>query len=333
MKKAILICLGLLLIWALLYKTVEKGESPDMQKSQIVFATYAQDKEDLHWALVMFESVRSFAGNFKDSPLWLYLVDATPEIETLVAVRQSALGYVVKKCPTPIEARSFFFYGKVFASAMAEGEAAGRFKFLAWLDPDVVFVGQPDAFILPENVSLGCRPVMHQLIGSSYDQPPDEFWSRLYQKLDVPDSAIFPVVTPIDEARIRAYFNAGMLIVRPERGILQGWPEAFAQVYSDSVFAEWTKSDRLKAIFLHQAALAGNILANLTRAKIFELPPTYNYPLNLADKYPAARKPLSLDSLVMFRHDGVFATAEQLARVDDGSKILTWLKARLPENE
>jgi hypothetical protein len=141
------------------------------------------------------------------------------------------------------------------------------------------------------------------------------------------------VVTPIDEARIRAYFNAGMLIVRPERGILQGWPEAFAQVYSDSVFAEWTKSDRLKAIFLHQAALAGNILANLTRAEIFELPPTYNYPLNLADKYPAARKPLSLDSLVMFRHDGVFATAEQLARVDDGSKILTWLKARLPENE
>lgn len=331
MKNAILIIVAFLLIWAAFYATINQGDSPAMPKTKLIFATYAQDKNDFHWAMVMFESIDSFAGHYKAAPRWLYLVDPTPEMESLAIEQQFRYGCQIKKSATPPQATQLFYAGKVYASAIAESEAAGGCDYLAWLDPDIVFVKPPESFELPENIALGCRPVMLQLIGSAYDQPPDSFWSRLYNLLNVSDSAIFSVTTPVDRAKIRAYFNAGMLIVRPEKGILRGWPEAFEKLYGDSTIMAMVNSDKLKAVFLHQAALAGNILTKTTRARIIELPPTYNYPLNLADKYPPDKKPVSLDSLTMFRHDGTFTTAEQLAKVDDGSKILAWLKQRLPQ--
>jgi hypothetical protein len=331
MKKAILIVVAFLLIWAAFYATINQGESPNMTKPRLIFATYAQDKNDLHWANVMFESIDTFTGRYKEMPRWLYLVDPTPEMESLALKNQTKYNYEIKQSTTPPHAAQLFYAGKVYASALAEKEAAGRCSYLAWLDPDVVFVKPPESFDLPESISLGCRPVMLQLIGSSCDQPPDSFWSRLYGLLDVPDSAIFPVITPVCESKIRAYFNAGMMIVRPEKRILGGWPKAFEKLYTDSTIMAMVKSDRLKTIFFHQTALAGNILTKITRANMLEIPPTYNYPLNLADKYPPDKKPASLDNLVMFRHDGIFTTAEQLAKVDDGSNILAWLKQRLPQ--
>jgi hypothetical protein len=330
MKKAILIIVAFFLIWVGFYATINQGESPNMTKPRLIFATYAQDKDDLHWACVMFESIDTFTGPYKEMPRWLYLVDPTSEMESLAVKSQSKYKYEIKQSATPQQAARLFYAGKVYASALAENEAAGRYAYLAWLDPDIVFVKLPESFNLPDTITLGYRPVMHQLIGSSYNQPPDPFWSRLYNLLDVPDSAIFPMTTPVGESRIRAYFNAGMLIVRPEQGILRGWPKVFEILYTDSTIMEMVNSDRLKMIFLHQAALAGNILTKIPQAQMLELPPTYNYPLNLADKYPPAKKPVSLDSLVMFRHDGKFTTAEQLAKVDDGSQIMAWLKQRLP---
>ncbi len=331
MKKAILIIVAFLLIWAAFYATLNQGDSPIMPKTKLIFATYAQDKYDLHWAMVMFESIDSFTGEYKTMPRWLYLIDPTPEMESLAIKQQSRYGYLIKKSATPFQARQLFYAGKVYASALAESEAAGNCDYLAWLDPDVVFVKRPESFELPENIALGYRPVMHQLIGSSYDQPPDSFWSRLYDILDVSDSAIFPMITPVGESKIRPYFNAGMIIVRPEKRILRGWPIAFEKLYTDPTLMSMVNADKLKTIFLHQTALAGNILTKITHADMLEIPPTYNYPLNLADKYPLDKKPKSLDELTMFRHDGIFTAADDFARVEDGSQILAWLKQRLPQ--
>ncbi|MFH1336354.1 MAG: hypothetical protein ABII96_07525 [Candidatus Zixiibacteriota bacterium] len=308
-----------------------KGEPANMEKGKIVFATFAHDPDELTWALVMIESIRTFGGTLRNVPVWLYLPENHPEMDIMAQDKQSSLRISVKKSRTPEEAKPLWFSGKVFASALAEKEASGKYEILAWLDPDMVFVKEPHAFLLDDGISLGYRPVMHQLIGSLYSEPPNEFWARLYQKLSVPDSSLFPMVTPVDQANLRSYFNAGMLIVRPKRGILRKWPECFKVLYTDSVFVEMCKKDQLKAIFLHQAALAGAILNMLHRSDMIELPPTYNYPLNLTDKYPADKKPKSLDELVMFRHDLMFSDPERKDQVKDTSMIFSWLKERFPK--
>ena len=299
-----------------------------MEKEKIIFATFAPNQGVLTWALIMIESLRTFGGALRNVPVWLYMPENQPEMDSMALQKQTALEITVKKSRTPEEAKPLWFSGKVFASGVTEEEAADKSEILAWIDADTVFVKEPRAFLLDEGISLGYRPVMHRLIGSLYSEPPDEFWSRLYKRLSIPESSLFPMVTPVDQATIRPYFNAGMLIVRPQRRILRKWAECFKTLYTDSFFADRYKKDRQIAIFLHQAALVGAVLNILHKSDMQELPPTYNYPLNLADDYPPDKKPKSLDELVMFRHDIMFSDPETKDKVKDTSQIFSWLKER-----
>ncbi len=308
-----------------------EGDSLSMANAPIIFATYASDDEALYWALIMAESIREFGGEMRNAPIWVYRPEGRPDVDSTLHTKQEVLGVVLKICPIPEDARGTLFAGKVNASAMAEAEAEGRGDILAWLDPDEIFVKEPKEFMLPEGISFGYRPVMHKLIGSLYSEPPDEFWSRVYSRLSVSESTVFPVISPLDQLTLRAYFNAGVLIVRPERGLLRRWPDCFRTLYNDSVFAEWCRTDRLRAIFLHQAALAGDVLTLLKRSETMELPSTYNYPAYFHDRYPAETKPKSLDDVVMFRHE--FFSSDRgfmdITTIKD-SKIIDWVKQRLP---
>ncbi|MEX1248314.1 MAG: hypothetical protein WEA61_07505 [Anaerolineales bacterium] len=61
----------------------------------------------------------------------------------------------------------------------------------------------------------------HRLIGSHYAQPPDAFWRRIYELCGVGEDRFSPMRTSLEEEPIRPYFNAGMLAVPPEGGLLQ----------------------------------------------------------------------------------------------------------------
>jgi hypothetical protein len=304
-----------------------------MRDKRIVFGTYAADGDALYWILVMVESLRTFGGELRNAPVWVYLPDTQPEIEKSIETRPVPAGVTLKRSSTPADARQFWFSGKVFAAALAESDAVGRYQLLVWLDPDVIFVKEPRDFLLPDSISLGYRPVMHKLIGSRYSEPPDQFWTRVYDKLGVASSSIFPVQTPIDQETIRAYFNAGLLVLRPEMGVLRKWPECFAILYTDTVFVDWCKQDQKKAVFLHQVALAGDILLTLRKTDMVELPATYNYPLFLKDKYPASQRPASLDDVVLFRHEFIFSQPAVLEQVKDSSRICQWVRERIPNRK
>jgi hypothetical protein len=311
----------------------EVSKTPAAGKPSILFAISASSPTELHWALVAVASLREFGGAMQTSPVWLYVPEDSVEIMRLAEQQSDSLRFVLKTSRVAEEAKSLWYSFKVFASARAEVEAVGKYDLLAWLDPDVIFVNEPRAFALDSGIALGYRPVMHKVIGSSITTPPDRFWTRVYELFSLPDSAIFPVTTPVDRARIRAYFNAGMMIVRPERGILAHWPICFATLYRDSAVAELCRQDQRYAIFLHQVALVGAVLTEVKRKETREFPATYNYPLNLADKYPVGKKPILLDNLVAFRHDLRFNTPADFEKIKDSSKILDWVKGHLPRPE
>ena len=132
----------------------------------------------------------------------------------------------------------FPFAVKVFAAAAAESLARGQADYLAWMDSDSIVVSEPKALLLSDGKDLGYRPVDHTLIGSPYDAPIDRFWESIYRHCGVPESRgfPFPMVTSVDERRIRPYFNAGLLVVRPERGLLQSWRERFHRLYGEACF-------------------------------------------------------------------------------------------------
>ncbi|MRR09493.1 hypothetical protein EG831_05350 [bacterium] len=303
-----------------------------MNAGPIVFATYAEDDADAAAALTMAESLRSFGGALRDAPLRLYCPVEKPAVAAAVGERAAALEVAVLASRTPAAAQDYAFAMKVFAAAAAEEAAlAAGDQLLAWLDPDTVVVREPAAFLLGPGTALACRPVMHQLIGSEFARPADGFWTRAYRSMGVAADRIFPVTTPVDGSTIRAYINAGMLVARPQRGVLRQWPVQFERLYSDPFFQEECRQDRRKRLFLHQVALAGAVLSGLRRPEIELLDESYNYPFFFFDQYPADRRPRSLDDAVTLRHDlRMFQDPGFFRRAGDGSAIIAWLERRLP---
>lgn len=298
-----------------------------VKMQEIVFATFAQDKAELKQAIVLSKSLRSFGEDFKDSPFWLYLPAEAPELAVRARELAKGLAVEIKSSPTPESAGWFYYSGKTFAAGNAEAAASGDFKILAWLDADNIIVQEPKDFILSKGISFGWRPVMLKLIGSDYSKPPDEFWSRLYQIFSIDQQKVFPITTPVDNQQIRAYFNAGILIVRPERGLLRKWVMFYEKLYSDPFFQGECRKDVKKRIFLHQTALAGAALSMLDHKEMAGLGDHYNYPFFFFEKYPPEKRFKTLDEAITIRHDGVmYQDKEWRSKMIDDSKITEWIK-------
>jgi hypothetical protein len=297
----------------------------------VVFASYADDGEQLHNALVLVESIRTFGGQFADAPVWIYAPASVLKSQGGLVKRCAGLEAETKPSDAPREALAFPFAGKVFAAARAEAAAKGAASILVWMDEDTVVLKEPRDLLLAQGASLGYRPVMHRNIGSLYSERPDAFWRRVYEKLSVPESAMFPMKTVADGATLRPYFNAGLLAVRPERGIMKMWAEAFAALYRDPVLAGMCAKDDRQRIFLHQAALSGAIMKHIKRSELTLLSDRYNYPLFFKEMFGADKEFDDVGGVVTLRYEGFFRNPSTgwASRLKGPAETISWLEKRL----
>ena len=302
--------------------------------NKVVFATYAQSNEELANIITMTESIRQFAGKYKDAPVWVYVSEYFDTPDSIFLKNLTGLDVELKTGHAPEDAMWFYYAGKTYASGEAEAaaEKAGA-DILIWMDEDTVILQEPEKLILGENIGLAYRPVMHNRSGSLYSEPPDQFWSRIYEKLKITDEMLFPMVTPADNQTIRAYFNAGLLAVRPRYGILRAWGESFKILYTDSVLADMCRSDVERRIFIHQTALVGAVLPRLDRSQMIELPGTYNYPLFFNQMFESSEEFESIDDIVTMRYDVYFRNPDPdwSQKLQGPPEKIAWLTARLGE--
>ena len=282
----------------------------DSKTVPLVFAAFAETDEQLRHCVYLVESIRTFGGRYADAPVMIYVPDNYSTEDSTIQSKLSALNAEIHTSHTPPEARSYYFAGKVFAAAEAERTVAGTTRVLVWMDEDTIVLREPIDFVLPEGISLTYRPVMHNRSGSLYSEPPDAYWSRIYEKLDLSENQLFPMITPADKQEIRAYFNAGLIVVRPEIGVLRAWADDFTTLYSDQKLAHMCSGDITKNIFLHQTALVGAILNRLERTALKELSNNYNYPLFFNTMFDATESFESLDDVVTLRYDVYFRNPE-----------------------
>lgn len=273
---------------------------------KVIFATFAEQEPDLFRIRMMIESIRMFTGRFKDSPVWVYLTEGVLASESKLLEEIEARGAEFRLGQTPEEATWFYLSRKVFASAQAEKAAEGKTDILAWLDVDTIFLQEPGEFLLPRGKNLGYRPVMHRNISPLYDEPLDDFWSRAYKNMSIPESLAFPMTTVADSDKIRPYINAGCLIVRPERGLLRKWAETFPLLYKDPDLKEMCRQDERKRIFIHQVALSGAVMKHLRRDEMLELSSRVNYPIFFREMFGAKRDFHDISEAVTIRFESFF---------------------------
>lgn len=273
----------------------------------ITFATYVARESELGNACILARSLRAFGGRHRDAPICVYAHCDLVDGDTAFRSEMDSLGITMNVVAEIEDEAAWYHYAqKVEAAAQAEADLAASGELLAWVDEDTVFLQDPEEFELPEGVHLGYRPVMHRNIGLRMDEPIDAFWARVYANLSVTPDTFFPMVTPADDETIRPFFNAGCLVVRPERGLLRAWADAWPKLYRDPELKRICQTDIRKRIFLHQAALTGAILNHLEPGERRELSPRINYPIFFKEMFGGNHDFDDLTDVTSLRHESWF---------------------------
>ncbi len=301
-----------------------------INSTRLIFTTVAYPAE---WSekntLLLIESIRNFGGDLSQSTIWCMMPNYGTQPSETFKEGLAALNTDLISFPIEREVARFFFAADIQAAALAESLAVGKTDLLVWLSSNTIVLQEPADFLLNDRKNLGYRPVHHTNIGSLYDTPLDPFWSLVYRYCDVPEERVFPMRTHVDENTLRPYFNAGILVVRPEKGLLKKWRDKFLDVYQTPELTELYDIDNRYVIFIHQALLSGVILSVFAQSEIQELPGSYNYPLHLFEEDATAQRPSSLDELVTVRHEGLQKMTELISKIPDGEQVRQWLTQKI----
>lgn len=301
-----------------------------MSQHEIIFASYAETNEQLRHLCLLVESLREFAGEYSQTPLLIFVPQAAARDRGLTCRLQEA-GAGFRAFDPPGKCAWFNYAGKTFAAGLAEHEAGDIADILVWLDDDTIFLAEPEDFRLDAGIGLAYRPVMHNRSGSLYREPPSPFWAQIYESLDLDPESLLPMTTPADQQTIRAYFNAGVLAVRPELNILRGWGESFTKLCEDSALVQMCEKDAEKRIFLHQTALVGAVCHRLAQSQMLELSDRYNYPLFFKQQFGATAEFDDITDVVTLRHDTYFRNPDPdwATKLKGPPEKIAWLKSRM----
>ncbi len=262
-----------------------------MGDEEVIFACEASTRRGQREAALLGASLRRFGGALAGSRLWVMVRDAdevaAPERALLAEQGAEIVPYQAEE-----PAASFPFTARLLAAAQAETMAERAGAVLVCMDSPSLVLGDLSLLRLPAGKSLGARPVDHVNIGSPWDAPVDDFWRLVYDRCGVDPARAWPVGAAADGRPIRAYFNAGLMVLRPEAGLMRAWRERFARVCRDEAFEPLYGRDSRYRIFVHQAALAAVIVGTLDREGVHELPATVNYPLHLHAEFVGAGRAL-----------------------------------------
>lgn len=247
-------------------------------------------------ALLLFESIRHYAGRFRDCPIYALSPRSGHSISERARYKLDKLRVTYIDAVLNTECREYGSANRVAAAAYIE--QVHPHEILVILDSDTLFLREPDNVLLPPDVDVAVRPVdVKGMCTAGSADPFDSYWRDLCRCCGVDYEAIPWTESFVDQHRIKASYNGGLVIVRGKLGILRQWADFFfASVrqrllpYSeDRRFrsgAGWIESSASRLWGSNQAALSLAIWSNTPRVQ--ELLPTYNYPLHLHNEIDAA---------------------------------------------
>jgi hypothetical protein len=278
---------------------------------------------------MLFDSLRTFGGELADSPRIMLISEKEEPLSDITRERLSELDVHLIPFVIDDEAVRFPLASLAYAAARAEQQVGGKTEILVWMNEDTLIVNPPVDFLIREGINLAYRAVHHTRIGSVYNKPPDDFWSLIYHHCGVNEDRIFPMETCIRDNTIRAYFNAGLLVVRPEHHLLETWLDYFKRSYQHPDFQPFFKNDVLYMVFMHQAVLSGVVLSMFAREELLELPESINFPLNLQLECPPENRPRLLNDLITCRYESIEDLRNSSKVIPVEEPLDSWLNERL----
>jgi hypothetical protein len=296
------------------------------ETDRTVFIVLVSVESQLPRARLLIDSIRSFGGDLRDAPIWLF--EGAPGCASCSEFQGE--GVQVHRLSVQQSALDYWFGDKVHACARAEEMAASGVRSLVWVSPDCLFVRPPLLFDLGSFYDAAVRPVHIKNVGVRSDGPLDGYWKRIYGSLGVDDVEI-TVESFVDRQRVRAYYNTHALSVNPSKGLFRRLAESFDSLVQDDEFQFRVCSDEWHRIFLHQAILSSLVASVLEPERIRNLPPDYIYPYNLHDRVPVDRRARILNDLVCIAYEDRSLNPSVVDNIRIDEPLSSWLSNRVKE--
>jgi len=266
-------------------------------------------------SLLMAESFRKFTGSFKEAPIYSFQVREKHDVSPETIAKLASFGVKHQKVILNTKYPDYPLANKPLLCAYAE--QAIEADIIVFLDSDLVFFAEPKEFHLPPEYDIGIRPEHHKMIGSEGSSDPNEdYWMRLYGIAGVKDPDRF-VTTTVDQKKIRAFWNSGVVAVRRKLGIFTAWKHTIEQLLEEGTSI--TKENW----YYEQSALSATICAMTDN--VFHFSPGYNYPVHSHNAMPVSERVASFEDVICI-HDHLFRPRKEQYRERTWVKTLKRMK-------
>ncbi|MEP6818526.1 MAG: hypothetical protein ABJA18_03260 [bacterium] len=288
---------------------------PNPEKPDVAFVACIEGGVLEAQTLLLFDSIRHYAGRFSDCSLYAFSPRAGHAIsnDSRRTLDEQGVTYVDKILNT--ECPEYGSANRVAAAAHVEDTWAH--DLLVILDSDTLFLRDPAELVLPPDIDAAVRPV--DIKGMSTGGPSDScdrYWRDLCRCCGVDYDQVPWRESFVDRQRIKANYNGGLIVVRRSLGILRRWADFFFQSIREGLKphtnaesfrtgAGWIKPAAANLWGSNQAALSLAIWSSTRRVQ--ELPATYNYPLHLHNQIDAALARRVFPELVHVHYHALFA--------------------------
>ena len=274
-------------------------------------------------ALLLFRSIRKFAGKYKDAPIYSFQPrrGAPLKKDTLNVFEELDVTHCTEVLNT--EFNHYATGNKIFTCARAEKHL--QEDILVFLDSDSVIVDEPSDLDLPAGTATAVRPVDHKNRGSTGPlDPNDGYWQKLYSICGAPEAPF--IETTVDSKKIRSYWNTGLLVVHRSEGLFQRWKDDFLRLMKAGHMPKG------QITFMDQLALAATLARVADGIRILDR--RYNYPL---PKRPLLKEPYrtaELESLIHIHYHRWFNKPGFLSALrpplNQNSHLHEWISSFLP---
>lgn len=278
--------------------------------------------------LILTRSLRKFGGVLSNLEVWAMYPESHPFDPSFM---EMLLELNVKPFPFDIDENisRFPFAMKTIAAAQAEKLAEKSHAILAWHDRTGVILNPPIAFHLPEGKSLGFRPTDIANIGAPYGKPLPAFWEAVLKHCDLNVEQFPKIKTVLDQKDLHLYINAGLLVVRPQKRILQAWADHLKMLYNLPVFQKHYEEKYAYSIFMHQAALTAAVIKNTSLEERLILPDDYLFSVDNFFDYPTHLRPATLEAITTGRFHDFFALDHWEDLIIASDDLKNWFKEQL----
>lgn len=231
-------------------------------------------------SILLCSSIRKFGGLYKDSEIYAISPRKDKEVssKTKEIYNKLNVNYIYKELNVKWYDQPYL--NSIYGSAFIERNYLNNNISLVYADADTFFISQPDKLDLENNkVSIAATPIDSVKAEIAYSDIDNisEYWRNVYKLFNVDIKKLWYVRSLHDNKNIVAYFNNGVLSVKPSLQIFQECLEKIELAHDDIFFSGLQKGS-LERFYLDQVFISAAVV-KVPKDKILLLDSNYNFSL------------------------------------------------------